>query len=750
MRGLQLSNFLSSKVTSVMLDFLAQRLYDDATTAECLQAIWSLVANSDPDRFSELDIAKIVHQIYCSDHLSVQSLAQPVRKIIFDILALALKQCPSSVVSIGLPLLLGFIQAMDGEKDPRCLIVCYDLLVQLVLSVPHEKYAFEEDLYDITSCYFPITFTESENHPTLIKRDCLISGLRKTMISSPRLWIPFLLDKLSSVLTETKLDAVQSLLFAFSDTSVRGNAPFWPPEDVEPHLEPLLRGLLNESWNASPAVFSHILQLLTAITQFVDNATRADAHGKRSPMPAATAEHCCQLVQSACMRHILMQNQSRLFDSDDWCCVKTASDILGAAALGSSRCMRLIFKTLIPSLLSNAKTEGDPEKNALATHLLVNHVYNASLPLRHAAEHPLSDHSDSLQTLFHDLLVRPVDQDPSTSVHNRITDSIVALTLLSQTAHGSLLSQNQHKKTITAITSLLLHPPTLPSSAAFQLLLTAVKALLHISSSQLNLVLADSVQPIINTIKQATCPATLASSPHSLNYATISPFSPHQRQNHHDDQPPNPQPFFSKLIPEISFDMISILHLFCMLDDSSNYPVPPIFNTSLPHLQLKQLRLEPHTLVPVSTPQVTTFIQNQLIDILSANPSNQPLTSSILFSLAHAVQPLRSYLHLLSIFFVDPPPLHLLDTLHRLLPKLTSTTASNLSNDQLSLWIDTMYQLFIRGSIDLQTLSNPSLKNTPSLPLIKPLRDLTQPLSLMTKNAQSDAPPRLVEMPGSL
>jgi DNA repair/transcription protein MET18/MMS19 len=81
----------------------------------------------------------------------------------------------------------GFVQAMDGEKDPRNLLLCFKLVPAIVQTVP-EYIQFEEDLFDITSCYFPITFTERADDPFAVKKSDLVRSLRGTMIASPKLY----------------------------------------------------------------------------------------------------------------------------------------------------------------------------------------------------------------------------------------------------------------------------------------------------------------------------------------------------------------------------------------------------------------------------------------------------------------------------------------------------------------------------------------------------------------------------------
>ena len=68
----------------------------------------------------------------------------------------------------------GLVRAMDGEKDPRCLLVCLRCVAAL-LSAPFAALTapLSNELFDVTACYFPITFTPPANDPHGITREQL-------------------------------------------------------------------------------------------------------------------------------------------------------------------------------------------------------------------------------------------------------------------------------------------------------------------------------------------------------------------------------------------------------------------------------------------------------------------------------------------------------------------------------------------------------------------------------------------------
>lgn len=62
----------------------------------------------------------------------------------------------------GEDLIYGICEAIDGEKDPQCLMLTFhivELLVQLFPDPSGPISSFAGDLFGILGCYFPIHFT---------------------------------------------------------------------------------------------------------------------------------------------------------------------------------------------------------------------------------------------------------------------------------------------------------------------------------------------------------------------------------------------------------------------------------------------------------------------------------------------------------------------------------------------------------------------------------------------------------------
>ncbi|XP_061492259.1 MMS19 nucleotide excision repair protein homolog isoform X2 [Rhineura floridana] len=114
----------------------------------------------------------------------VQSLLQADRHTVYSIITNFMSSREAELKGLGADFTFGFIQVMDGEKDPRNLLIAFQIVRDIIV----KGYAlgpFAEELFEVTSCYFPIDFT-----PFLL---------------------PLLIEKMDSDVQSAKLDSLQTL-----------------------------------------------------------------------------------------------------------------------------------------------------------------------------------------------------------------------------------------------------------------------------------------------------------------------------------------------------------------------------------------------------------------------------------------------------------------------------------------------------------------------------------------------------------
>uniref|UniRef100_A0AC11C2L0 MMS19 homolog, cytosolic iron-sulfur assembly component n=1 Tax=Ovis aries TaxID=9940 RepID=A0AC11C2L0_SHEEP len=143
----------------------------------------------------------------------VQSLPQVDRHTVYSIITNFMRTREEELKGLGADFTFGFIQVMDGEKDPRNLLVAFRIVYDLI-SRDYSLGPFVEELFEVTSCYFPIDFTPPPNDPHGIQREDLILSLRAVLASTPRFaefLLPLLIEKVDSEILSAKLDSLQTL-----------------------------------------------------------------------------------------------------------------------------------------------------------------------------------------------------------------------------------------------------------------------------------------------------------------------------------------------------------------------------------------------------------------------------------------------------------------------------------------------------------------------------------------------------------
>ncbi len=113
------------------------------------------------------------------------------------------------------------LSAVDEEKDPRNLLLTYDLLYMILkqFTSPEVIKPFIDEIFDKISCYFPINFTPPKNDKHLITPALLKGKLARCFLATSQLAplaIPFILDKLTATQVETKVECLDLLKSMFS------------------------------------------------------------------------------------------------------------------------------------------------------------------------------------------------------------------------------------------------------------------------------------------------------------------------------------------------------------------------------------------------------------------------------------------------------------------------------------------------------------------------------------------------------
>eukprot|EP01138_Halocafeteria_seosinensis_P005884 gb/GECG01006016.1/.p1 GENE.gb/GECG01006016.1/~~gb/GECG01006016.1/.p1 ORF type:complete len:1217 (+),score=156.50 gb/GECG01006016.1/:1-3651(+) len=193
------------------LEFVASRLGDFPSVRMCLTIIKGLLHYHFMKLPKETPVT--IYRAILKE-LHVPSMEQALRQPAFEILdflvsnAEVLDQLNESCIDF----VALFVEAMEGEKDPRCLLICLRIVEIMLRKWGAYLDEMAESVFDVTGCYFPVTFTPPPNDPHGIKKEHLVHALEDTLTAHSCLAtyvFPLALEKLSSTIPAAKIDALR-------------------------------------------------------------------------------------------------------------------------------------------------------------------------------------------------------------------------------------------------------------------------------------------------------------------------------------------------------------------------------------------------------------------------------------------------------------------------------------------------------------------------------------------------------------
>ncbi|KAG9326737.1 hypothetical protein KVV02_008627 [Mortierella alpina] len=356
---------------TVLVEFFCDRLTDQACVPELLKG---LLALSKFDKFTGVDCVKAVKAILAL--VNVQTYQQTARHYVFLFFESVIKRFSLSLRSISSDFVFGFIQCLDGEKDPRNLMLAFTLIKSIIQEFDIAQHV--EDLFEVTFCYFPITFRPPPDDPYGITSEHLKIGLRDCLSATPyfaKFALPLLLEKLSSSSGSAKKDSMETIAAC---------APVYGSSALTPYAEELWSGLQNEIFHATGDELEQVaLNTLQVIT--TELSMGVSMGGSNDPV-----EKFLRPIISDCMTQ-LQKPELKL--------AKPSGKILKACAMASDPACTAITLATIPTLLSQYTTsEQSTRKKALLDVLL--DFLEASKVLYGAAGQPTEHDTDFVTPLL--------------------------------------------------------------------------------------------------------------------------------------------------------------------------------------------------------------------------------------------------------------------------------------------------------------------------------------------------------------
>ncbi|KAM9462795.1 MMS19 nucleotide excision repair protein homolog [Clarias gariepinus] len=324
---------LSESELKVLVTFYENRLKDHyAITPHVLHGLSALAKCTVLPPGSAVSILKALFQ-----DVHVQSLMLTERSYAYKILISLMDSREDELKGLGPDFVFGFVQAVDGERDPRNLLLAF----QIARNIIHRGYDFNqftEELFEVTSCYFPIDFTPPPNDPHGITQEDLILALRAVLTGTPRFaefLVPLLIEKIDSDVQNAKVDSLLTLADC---------APVYGHTELAEFLPGLWSSIRREVFQtASERVESAGLSALSAITSCLSRTVLKSDSGD-------ALQSFLELVIKDCQHHLCEPDLKLVWPS---------AKLLQAASGASYRASLIVTSVVLPALLEqyNSRTQ---------------------------------------------------------------------------------------------------------------------------------------------------------------------------------------------------------------------------------------------------------------------------------------------------------------------------------------------------------------------------------------------------------
>ncbi|KAL5531709.1 hypothetical protein ACEPAG_4586 [Sanghuangporus baumii] len=198
---------INRQATRVLVSFYSGKLEDPETVIPTLKGLVTLTSLP---TYSDQDAVESMKALFT--HVDMKNLNQSMRYLVFKILDTLVAGHRSALQGMGDEFLSGYTTLVDGEKDPRNLLLAFS--IDRVICIEFDISRHIEAMFNIIFCYFPITFKPPADDPYGITSDDLKTALRSCMSASPlfgELAVTLFLDKLLGGSPATKKDIIETI-----------------------------------------------------------------------------------------------------------------------------------------------------------------------------------------------------------------------------------------------------------------------------------------------------------------------------------------------------------------------------------------------------------------------------------------------------------------------------------------------------------------------------------------------------------
>lgn len=215
----------SPPVLHLFVVFFSRRMQDYASISPCLTALTTILKLYATDLDPKFcDLLDIIHSTTKSVH--IPSYAQNVRQKALELLRLIIddEELVKQLRGSGGRLLEGLANCIEGEKDPRCLLiglrsihlatVKFAANLDETIYITDDQLTIAEHVFDVVSRYYPISFAPPADDPIGITSEVLSGALEDCMCQTKAIAtfaISFLIDQLILEDSDSRVAALTTL-----------------------------------------------------------------------------------------------------------------------------------------------------------------------------------------------------------------------------------------------------------------------------------------------------------------------------------------------------------------------------------------------------------------------------------------------------------------------------------------------------------------------------------------------------------
>ena len=313
--------------------------------------------------------------------------------------------------------LVGIVELVAGEKDPRNLMLIFSMLRVLMIEWDITKHV--EIMFDSVYAYFPITFRPPPNDPYGITAQDLKDRLRDCLASTGAFaphTFPNMFDRLDSTSTTVKKDVLQTLAASAKNygaaTISQYSITLWDTVKFEV-LQAQEPELAEEALNVLKAIAECLSQDAQSLLQYL------------------------KPINKECLEH-LQEPASRQ--------AKASGDILKAVASASIQSFEIVIQAIGPSLVTIYQSgQGLVHQRAVLD--VANQLFEASIEVHGSWTSPSSKNPSGQENLigeFKDKFVAIYSQALMGTVKEEVSFRLTAATGLLLISHmASMLSDDE-------------------------------------------------------------------------------------------------------------------------------------------------------------------------------------------------------------------------------------------------------------------------------------------------------------------